>query len=138
MSFECEFCKKRFSNKSTLSTHKKNTKKCLKLQSELNIKNIKFTDELKQLQEDLLKYESIRLRQIEEIKELKQTISKLQEENISLSERLEENLYTNVNNIKITQVINASPDMSDERIIAISNKCTEELIKSLEKLKSEQ
>jgi cell shape-determining protein MreC len=138
MTFECEFCKKTFANKSTLSTHKKNAKKCLKLQSEVITKNIKFTDELKQLQEDLIKYESIRLRQIEEIKELKQTISKLQEENISLSEKLEENLYTNVNNIKITQVINASPDMTDERIIAISNKCTEELIKSLEKLKSEQ
>ena len=36
MSFECEFCKKEFSTKSNLSLHKKTTKKCLKIQADLN------------------------------------------------------------------------------------------------------
>jgi hypothetical protein len=36
MSVECEFCKKKFSTISSLNLHKKTTKKCLKIQADLN------------------------------------------------------------------------------------------------------
>ena len=36
MSFECDFCKKSFSTISSLNLHKKTTKRCLKIQADLN------------------------------------------------------------------------------------------------------